>query len=136
MDQRDPREIIQLLKGKANITSDHELARECGVAQPVLHKYLSGKTAEMEMTSYRKIAAFFKVTVSQLLGETPLDYDVHTTDPKIAAVVRVMEALPEYKKDVLVAASNSLAEQPTPSPSPSPGPQSAAGKSASTHKAA
>lgn len=122
MEPRDPRHIIQLLKARANIASDHELARLCGMAQPALHKYLSGKTAEMEMASYRKLAAYFKVTVSQLLGETPLDYDVHTVDPKIAAVVRVMEALPEYKKDVLVAASNSLAEQPTPETSPTAGP--------------
>lgn len=125
MYQKDPREIIQLLKSRAGITSDHELARECGVKQPVLHKYLSGKTAEMEMSSYRKLSAFFKVTVSQLLGETPLDHDVQAPDPKIAAVVQVMEALPEYKKDVLVAASHSLAEHPAPSPTPSSQPATA-----------
>lgn len=36
----------------------------------------------------------------------------YTEDPKARAVMLAMQQMPEYKKDMLVAASNTLAEQP------------------------
>lgn len=36
----------------------------------------------------------------------------YTEDPKARAVLMAMEQMPEYKKDMLVTASHSLAEQP------------------------
>lgn len=46
-----------------------ELARRTGVAQPVLHRFVSGETYNPNVLSIIPVANFFGVTVTQLLGE-------------------------------------------------------------------
>lgn len=98
------REIIRKLMSDHKITSDRRLALECNMDQSTLHRFMTKKTDTLNFNHIQAIAQYFEVTVSQLIGETPLH-----EDPKIRKVLLAMESLPEYKKDVIVATSQSLA---------------------------
>ena len=49
-----------------------ELARAANVPQPTLHHIMSGNTKNPRRKSLHALAAFFEVSVSQLLGSQPL----------------------------------------------------------------
>lgn len=101
------RRNIQLLMSERGITSERQLANACGVTQSTLHRFLHGQIDSLDLAHLMSIASYFSLTVSQLIGET-----AYAPDRKIRAVLLAMEHMPEYKKDVLVAASHTLAEQP------------------------
>jgi transcriptional regulator with XRE-family HTH domain len=86
--------------------SERQLAIACGMSQTTLNRFLKGHTETLDYGNLRSIAHYFDLTVSQLTGETPL-----MADRKIQSVVLAMEAMPDYKKDMLVAASSSLLER-------------------------
>ena len=100
---------IKALMAKNGVPSERQLAIDCGMSQSTLNRFLSGETDSLDFARLIAIAHFFEVSVSQLVGETPLE-----EDPKIRAVVLAMQQMPEYKKDALVAASHSLAEPEIP----------------------
>lgn len=100
---QDPREIILRLSAERGFTSARALALAAGLKQPTLSRYLAGTTKDMEMQNFRLLAETLGVTVSQLLGESPL-----FLDPRIDKVVRAMESLPEYGKDALSATAAAL----------------------------
>lgn len=102
----DPREIIRKLMEAHDIQSETELAHRADVDQSTVNRYMSGKTAWLSTRYLVAIANCLGVTTSQLLGEVPLD-----ADPKTAAVLKAMQTLPEYLKDIVVATSQSLAEK-------------------------
>ena len=85
--------------------SERQLAIECNMSQSTLHRFLKGETESLEFVHLQTLAHHFALTVSQLIGETPFD-----DDKKIRTVSLAMQLMPEYKKDVLVAASSSLTE--------------------------
>lgn len=99
------RRIIQELMAQYSISSERQLALECQMSQSTLHRFLKGETETMEFHHLQAIAHRFSLTVSQLIGETPFE-----ADPKVRVVAVAMASMPEYKKDVIVAASHSLAE--------------------------
>jgi len=99
------REIIRNLMVETGVTSERQLALECNMSQSTLHRFMKGDTEQLEFKHLQAIAHFFSLTVSQLIGETSFE-----PDPKIRVVALAMEQMPEYKKDVLVAASSSLTE--------------------------
>lgn len=107
MHQKDVREIIRDLMALRSIKSERQVALAAGIQQPAFNRFMRGETKHLEFHNYLAIAQYFEVTLSQLIGETPLE-----PDPKIRAVVHIMEQLPEYKKDAVVAVSSSLAQQP------------------------
>lgn len=107
--QNKTREILVQLMQVNGISSERQLALACDMDQSTLNRFLSGKTDNLRLEHLLALAHYFDITVSQLIGETPL-----IKDQKLAAVMRVMESLPEYKKDVLVATSNALSEEPAP----------------------
>lgn len=96
------RENIKELMGDA---SERQLAIDCNMSQSTLHRFLKGETESLEFMHLQTLAHYFSLTVSQLIGETPFD-----DDKKIRTVTLAMQQMPEYKKDVLVAASSSLTE--------------------------
>lgn len=100
---------IKLLMLRNNVPSERQLALDCGMSQSTLNRFLTGETDSLDFARLIAIAQFFEVSVSQLIGETPLE-----EDSKIRAVVLAMQQMPEYKKDALVAASHSLAEPEAP----------------------
>lgn len=97
------REILKQLMADHGITSERQLAIECNMAQSTLHRFIHGATEGLDFVHLQSLAHFFNLTVSQFIGETPFN-----ADPKIRVVTLAMESMPEYKKDVLVAASSSL----------------------------
>ena len=97
------RDNIRELAKKHGIESERQLALGCGMDQSTLHRFLSGKTDTLNFLHLQSLAHHFDLTVSQLIGETPIE-----ADPKIRSVVVAMQALPEYKKDALVATSQAL----------------------------
>lgn len=102
---RQTRANIEMLRKLHEIPSVRNLAIECGMSQSTLHRFLSGETEHLDFLHLQRLAHRFSLTVSQLIGETAF-----SPDPKIRTVVFAMEHMPEYKKDVLVAASASLTQ--------------------------
>lgn len=99
------RAIIKKLMVENNVSSERQLALDAGMSQPTLNRFMSGKTDSLDYVHLRALAHYFGITVSQLTGETSI-YE----DRKVLVVTAIMENLPEYKKDMLVAASTALAE--------------------------
>ena len=50
-----------------------DLARDVGVPQPTIHRMISGKCKRPHQTTLATIAAYFDLSVEQLIGEKPLD---------------------------------------------------------------
>jgi len=98
------RDIIRLLIQRNGIESERQLALGAGMDQSTLHRFMAQKSDTMNFTHMQAIARYFGITVSQLIGELPLD-----EDPKIRGVMLAMQQLPEYKKDVVLATSQALA---------------------------
>lgn len=101
----DSRQIIRQLLKSRGFNSPRALAITAGVSQPTLSRYLSGESDDMEMPTWRALADALEVTVSQLLGESPIG-----ADPDIVSVTRAMERLPAPQRAALVAAANAMAE--------------------------
>lgn len=97
------REIIAKLMAEQGVPSERHLAIACDMSQSTLHRFLKGETEALEFKHLQALAHYFSLTVSQLTGETPFD-----EDRKVRAVTLAMQQMPEYKKDMLVAASSSL----------------------------
>lgn len=101
------RENIKQLMARNEVPSERQLALDCGMSQSTLHRFMKGDTDSLDFVHLQSIAHNFGITVSQLIGETPLD-----EDRKVRSVLLAMQQMPEYKKDMLVAASVALTEQP------------------------
>lgn len=60
---------IMLKKLDMSVT---ELSRQTGVGQPVIHRLTTGISINPTLSTLRPIAQFFKISLSQLVGDTPL----------------------------------------------------------------
>lgn len=69
------------------------LARAVGVPQPTIARLFYRTHETVRLETLQALAVYFRVTVSQLTGELPLE-----PDEQIAHVQQVMQTLPEYKK--------------------------------------
>lgn len=101
--QGKTKEILLSLMQQYQVPSERALAIACEMDQSTLHRFLSGKTDSLRIEHLVALAHYFDITVSQLIGETPLEQD-----QKMVTVMKAMQRLPEYKKDVLVATSAAL----------------------------
>lgn len=99
------RENIRILMAREGVVSERQLAMDCDMNQSTLNRFLTGKTDTLDFTNLQRLAHHFSLTVSQLIGEVPLD-----EDRKVRSVLLAMQQMPEYKKDMVVAATLSLAE--------------------------
>lgn len=99
------REVIRS-QLKAKGLSQRQLALMAGMSQSTLNRFMNQATDSLEFAHIMAIARALSMTVSELIGETPI-----LEDAKIRSVALAMKQMPEYKKDALVAASNSLAQQ-------------------------
>lgn len=66
--------ILRSLMSELTITVT-QLARETGVGQPVIHRISTGETKDPKASSLSAIAKYFNVTISQLIGDDPMDKD-------------------------------------------------------------
>lgn len=53
-----------------------ELARQTGIPQPTLHHLLNGLTKKPRRVVLEKLATFFALSISQLIGEFPLPQNI------------------------------------------------------------
>lgn len=65
---------LKRLMDKEGINAS-ELGRSIKLAQPVIHRLLTGKNTNPKLATIRPIATFFDVTISQLIGEEILLLD-------------------------------------------------------------
>jgi hypothetical protein len=72
--------------------------------QPTIWRILDTPDYTPTLPTLRVLAAYFEVTVSQLIGETPLECDDDTD-----AVLRAMQAMAPYRKAALVSMARTLA---------------------------
>ena len=99
------RENIRILMTREGVVSERQLAMDCDMSQSTLNRFLTGKTDTLDFSNLQRLAHYFSLTVSQLIGEVPLE-----EDRKARSVLLAMQQMPEYKKDMVVAATLSLAE--------------------------
>ncbi len=59
-----------------------ELSRRTGIGQPVIYRIMSGETDNPKIATVCALADYFKITVNQLIGETPLPGDAKKTKSK------------------------------------------------------
>jgi len=67
--------VVLRLMERTGIKTPTELAAKAGVLQPTLSRLFTGKHEAVKVETLQAIALYFKVTVSHLLGEIPLDPD-------------------------------------------------------------
>lgn len=63
--------VLKQLISENNLTIS-ELARSTNILQPVLHRIVSGNTDNPRVDSLLPIAQYFKISIEQLTGATPL----------------------------------------------------------------
>ncbi len=80
--------LRQLIRARG--ISENQLSRHTDVAQPTIHRILSGRTADPRDGTLRPLAAWFGVTVEQLRTELP---DMEATAPA-RGQYRIKEATP------------------------------------------
>ena len=64
-------EVLTHLVSKKGLTSS-ELARQTGIAQPVIHRLMTGATENPQILTLKPIADYFQISIDQLLGSTSL----------------------------------------------------------------
>lgn len=62
---------LKILIDNANISAN-ELANQIGVRQPIIHRILNSKTTNPSVNTLSPIANYFSISISQLIGDTPL----------------------------------------------------------------
>lgn len=67
------RATIDALRVRHQFASVRALAGAAGIPQPTLSRFMSGRTSSMEVANFQALARLFGVTLSELLGEVPLD---------------------------------------------------------------
>lgn len=94
--------VAELMQQKG--LNETTLAEATKITQPTAWRIMKVEGYVPKLDTLCKLASYFNVTVSQLIGETPLE----TYKPNI--VLTAMQKLPDYKIDVLVSTALSLLE--------------------------
>lgn len=84
---------------KENGVSLHDVSRGTGLSVATISRIISGKRDNPQVESVRKIAAFFNVTVSSLIGEQPMLKNVTAKDLKKMKMIMVelQELISKYE---------------------------------------
>ena len=89
--QRDLRQTLQALIERDGLNPTR-LAQATGISQPTISRFLDGTAATMELETVKLLARHFKVTVSQLIGETPLE-----DEGDLMFAYKAMQSMPPYQ---------------------------------------
>jgi transcriptional regulator with XRE-family HTH domain len=85
-----------------------KVAQVCGISVQAVYKWMNGASKTIAGEPLVELARLTNYEARWIVsgkGEK-------RKDPKATAVYQAMQTMPEYKKDMLVQASTSLAEQP------------------------
>ena len=67
------RKILKSIMDKYG-DNDHSLSAKCGVPQPTINRFLTGKHGEPRESTVKKIASAYSLTSSQLRGDVPISF--------------------------------------------------------------
>jgi transcriptional regulator with XRE-family HTH domain len=84
--------------------SDNQLADKSGVPQPTISRFFAGTSESMMLDTLAALGKALGVTVAELIGEHPIEID-----DKTRRVVKAMQEMADYKKDVVVSTAETLA---------------------------
>ena len=84
--------------------SDNTLAEKSGVPQPTISRFFAETSESMMLDTLAALAQALGVSVAEVIGEKPIDID-----DKTRRVVRAMQEMADYKKDVVVSTAETLA---------------------------
>lgn len=87
------------------------LARETGVIQPAISRHLSGMSKEMSYSNIAKLAKYFGVTISQMVGETPIPSIDGGVDDDILSFIEKLNELTQEQRDDVLAICQVLAKK-------------------------
>ena len=87
--------------------SDNRLAELCGVPQTTISRLKRGFIKIPAIDTLATLADYFGVTVSQLIGETPL-----IPDKGLAEIERAYQYMPGYKRNTALAIVKAIAAEP------------------------
>lgn len=99
------RKNLMLLMQMKDLT-EAQLSREVSMAQPTMHKLMSGATTDPRISTLIPIANYFGVSIDQLLGLVPFDATLISTDGHAHSSVK----LPILPWEHLVEHRNNLAD--------------------------
>lgn len=85
----EARQIIRTLSEQHGFKSLRALALAAGIPQPTLSRYMAGTTETMDAENFYLIARTLGVTLSELIGEVPLQSSL-----TVRAVMRLMSEMP------------------------------------------
>jgi len=68
--------VLRTLMERDQIKTEGELSRRTGVPQPTIHRILSGESRAPELGTMQPLARFFRVTIDQIYGITPISTTV------------------------------------------------------------
>lgn len=86
--------------------SDNEFAERSGVPQPTISRFLAGTSESMMLNTLAALCKALEVSVAEIIGERSIDLDHRTR-----RVMKLMEDMADYKKDVVVSTAETLARQ-------------------------
>ncbi len=100
-------DIIKQLRLQKGITQE-ELGKVIGVQKSAIRKYESGMVENMKRTSIKKMADYFGVSPTYLMGMENMNYET-INSPIEDAILTICKSLSEKQKgEVLVYATNLL----------------------------
>lgn len=91
------RTVIRRLRHEHGFESDSALAREAGIHQPTLARFLNGTSRTMEVANFQALCRVFGVTLSELLGEV----DVGSSVPAREVLRLLSDMTPEQQEQLL-----------------------------------
>lgn len=97
------RKNLMLLMQAKDLT-EAQLSREIAMAQPTMHKLMSGATTDPRISTLIPIAEYFNVTIDQLLGLVPFDVSLIASNKNSHSAIKVpvlpWEHLVEHRKNL------------------------------------
>lgn len=110
-------EILQRLMERSGVESQIKLAELTGIHQPTIARLLSGDSRDPRRSTLQPLADYFRVSIAQLRGEEPIDWDSKEGDFYVKAmspeemVRQVKEMGPSMTVKILSLLAESLKEE-------------------------
>lgn len=104
----DPKKFQANLRTLMNGLSANQLAEACGVPQTTISRLLKGTIVAPNIDTLAILADYFHVTVSQLIGEAPLQ-----TDRTLAEIETNYMAMDSIRRRTALNIMQTIAQEPT-----------------------
>lgn len=108
--------ILSHLMSENRITSA-ELARRTGIGQPVIYRIMTGSTDNPQVLTLKPIAEFFKISIDQLLGISPLStralngFSLHTLSNQLTTIKTIASVFAELLPQLIDGYKKALSDK-------------------------